>query len=542
MIHAFVMMLLLGQVAPTPPPVLVTPSAAPVSSSPSASPAPSPTPVAPMLIVSPTSVNLNPAQQAHVTLSNATGAVTATLDHALVGVTVDDTTHIVTLTATSVTGSDILHLVDAAGARADVPIRVAFNAGTIPATATLQVTGNPASPDWLAQQIASLVGRLVSALPGATTTVAPVAPLPSPLPPSAQTAVSVPVQIAGNGLYFDQNGAMQVTVQNVPLAPYTPAYLFFNDDPESVTQDGVLYRGAISAAAPVRLYYYHELRGDPRRLVVMLTSNSQDPTSVQVRDASAGPNVDVMSVGHAVSRDFLLQEPRNESVILNLPQDDPYELNDVAMASGQVAAGSIGLRILSGGPVTLTVIAASPGASAASFMDQPLLPGDGHHRTGVYALADFGTAMLSYTAGGANASVIYGGRAPTPPNVLPAATGHDYGDYGVMHSISFTLSNPTAAPATAYLYERPLGGVLRSNFLVDGSLIQVGCVSEPQPYQIAAYALAPGGVYRVFVQTMTDGGSNYPIEVGMSATPPQPTTPAISAPDGCFPKVPPPPV
>ena len=57
----------------------------------------------------------------------------------------------VTITATQATGSDVLHLVDANGAQADVAIRVAFNAGTIVPQTTLTVTGNPADPDWLAR-------------------------------------------------------------------------------------------------------------------------------------------------------------------------------------------------------------------------------------------------------------------------------------------------------------------------------------------------------------------------------------------------------
>jgi hypothetical protein len=35
---------------------------------------------------------------------------------------------------------------------------------------------------------------------------------------------------------------------------------------------------------------------------------------------------------------------------------------------------------------------------------------------------------------------------------------------------------------------------------------------------------------------MTDGGSNYPLEIGVSSTPPLASTPAITAADGCFPK------
>jgi hypothetical protein len=167
---------------------------------------------------------------------------------------------------------------------------------------------------------------------------------------------------------------------------------------------------------------------------------------------------------------------------------------------------------------------------------QTPIAGDGHHRTGVYAIADYGTLGATYTVGGADASVQYGG--PHGPDPAPTSTpeGHDAGDYGVLQSIVFTMVNPTDQAAVAYLYERPQGGVVRSSFLVDGNLVDVGCARVPQAYQIASYNLAPRQTYRVMVQTMTDGGSNYPLEVGVSATPPNLSTPPISSPDGCFPK------
>ncbi|HVA26591.1 MAG TPA: hypothetical protein VNF68_00315, partial [Candidatus Baltobacteraceae bacterium] len=80
------------------------------------------------------------------------------------------------------------------------------------------------------------------------------------------------------------------------------------------------------------------------------------------------------------------------------------------------------------------------------------------------------------------------------------------------------------------------GGIVRSSFVVDGNLDQVGCVRLPVPYEISAFVLAPGGRYQSTVTTMTDGGSNYPLEIGITATPPQPSAPPISSPDGCFPK------
>jgi len=192
--------------------------------------------------------------------------------------------------------------------------------------------------------------------------------------------------------------------------------------------------------------------------------------------------------------------------------------------------------------VTVTVLTAPPTSASdppaasqvAALLNQPKLPGDGHHRTGVFDLSRYGQETIAYTVGGPDAMTQYG--AQSPPLAVPGSNGHDYGEYGVLRTLTFDVDNPAGQTATAYLYERPMGGVVRSSFLVDGTLYQVGCARVPQRYLIGQpYALQPGKS-RITVQTMTDGGSAYPLEVGLTATPPLPTTPPISAPDGCFPK------
>jgi hypothetical protein len=497
-------------------------------------PAATASPLPAALFAAPATVALNPAQQQIVTISGATAPLTATTGNGLVRLQTDPAGTSVTVTATQATGSDVLHVVDATGAAVDVPIQVAFNAGTIVGQTTLRVTGAPADPAWLAAAAANWTRRLTTALPGAQTYVS-TPDVPQALEAGAQTQIAVPVQItSGGGQYFAQSGATTVNVTNVPVDAFTPELLFYDDDPEHVTQDGVLFRATVQPGQPAGLYYYHDDAADPRRIVIVLSAAA--PSQVQTIDASAGPNIDVMQVGHAVSRNFLLVEPRREGTIVDVAPDAPFVLHDVAMTARQGVAGKINLRILSGGPVTVTVLAASPGADALAMLDGPRLPGDGHHRTGVFRLAGYGNDAIAYTAGGQDATFTIGDTEPTPPNVDPNAEGRDYGDYGVLHTLGIDLTNPTPAPATAYLFFRPTAGVDRASFLVDGNLIELGCVRVPQPYQIAAFQLAPGQRTRAVVQTMTDGGSFFPAIIGITGNPPVPSAPPVSAPDGCFPK------
>ncbi len=488
------------------------------------------------LTLSATSVALNPAQQQVVTVNGAAPPLEATLDQRLVNATVAADATSVTITATQATGSDVLHLVDANGVRADLPIRVAFNAGTIVPQTSLTVTGNPAQADWLAARVEGWVRRVTRAMPGARVTIGTVNQPAAPLQPGESAEFTVAVQIGGNGQFFDQSGTTTVSVANLALQPFLPGLLFYDDDPEHVAQDGVLFRGSVTAAQPARLYYYHDATDDPRRLVVALTSDSQDPTSVQLVDAWAGPNMDVMHVGQTLTKNFLLTKARGEGVVVTLSQDDAYVLADVPMTARQLVTGAVDLRVLSGGPVVVSVLAASEGVDPRALLAGPVLPGDGHHRTGAFKIAGFGADTLSYNAGGPDATLVVGDTEPTPASFDPAAAGHDYGDYGVVHTIDLTMTNPGTAPSTAYLFFKPLAGPARAGFLIGGTFLEIGCVRVPAPYQVSEFDLPPGQTSRVVIQTMTDGGSFYPAQIGVTATPPQPNAPPITAPDGCFPK------
>lgn len=502
-------------------------------------PVPSPTPSS-SLTATPATLNLHPSQTLSITIANGNGALTARTDTPLVSATVDQAARTVAVSASPQTGRATVTIFDASGASVQVPVRVAFDAGVVPSAITLRVTGSPIDAAWLQAQVQRAITQGIALQPGAVLQT-PAFTLPAVFNPGAIAAIPVAVNIAGGAQYFDvTNAPLTVNLQNVDVPAFTPPFLFYDDDPERINGDGVLYQNQVTAANPARLYYYHENTNDRHALFVVLSSTSA-PASVQLIDASAGPNIDVMSVGHAVSRDFLLQKPRNEGIVVDVTAQAPFVADEFLLNRLDGAAGTIGIRLLGGGPVNVTVLTAPPAAvpdppsasQVTAILNEPQLPRDGHHRTGVFDLTGFGTETIAYTVGGPDAMTQYGARTPPP---APGTTGHDYGEYGVWRILTFDVDNPSGQPATAYLYEQPIGGVVRSSFLVDGTLFQVGCARVSQRYLIGTPLALPAGKSQITVQTMTDGGSSYPLEVGLTATPPLPTTPPISAPDGCFPK------
>jgi hypothetical protein len=490
-----------------------------------------------VIAASPEALTLAPGQHATIVLRGTSGTVVASTSPPLADVAVDAQARTLSVNGQH-TGACVVHVTDSAGDAADIPVQILPAAGAIPDRIALTISGNPASADFLAARLAASVERSVrpTLAPGSTLRTTAILPAPQQLDRGFLTSYGVNVSIDPGPGAAGVTGSARVDVTNADVPDTAPETLAFTDDPERITDYGVLSRTTVSAAEPTRIYYYHENVGERRRFAVVLTANDSVRTDVQVVSAAAGPNIDVMGVGHAVSKVFLTHRPRNEGVVVAIAGGKPYLERDEPVGPGDGIVGALDLRVIDGGPVTVTVLATPLAAEPATYLYGPKLPDDGHTRHGTFALAGYAERIIAYSAGGPDARYVYGSRQQTPRNLDAADSGHDFGDYGVLQRIAFDLHNPSAAPATVYLFERPLGGVVRSSFLVNGTIIDLGCARVPRPYLIAPYDLSPGATGTLDVLTMTDGGSNYPLEIGVSTRPPLAQTPPISAVDGCFPK------
>ncbi len=412
-------------------------------------------------------------------------------------------------------------------------------AGVIPPSLALEVTGSPGTdPDLLYAKVQAALDRAIrpTLRPGAAVRYGAVNPWPLlPLPLGARTAVDVAVTIAGDAASADVTGTTTVTVSNVPVAPAAPSVLFLSDDPEYLPSEGLVFRGNVTAEQPARLYYYHSDVGVPRDVDVVLTASA--PSRVQLIESAAGPDLDVMSVGHAVTRDLLRYEQANEGTVVDVVPGQPFVVRHALILQGELVAGAVDVHVVSGA-VAVSVVASSAGGRPETYLNGPRVAFDGHSRHGVFDLTGFGTIVRSYTTGGPDVAVQYANRSASPRNLDASDPGHDFGDYGVVHRITFSLDNPTDAPSPVYLYEKPLGGPVRSSFVVDGQLKELGCVRMPKPYLVATYQLPAHATGATTTLTMTDGGSFYPLEYGVTGTEPVPYTPPAGSPDGCSANVP----
>ncbi len=448
-------------------------------------------------------------------------------------------------------GTDTVTIVDAAAATATVPVLVAPDAGTVPASVTLQLAGGGLSPDFESLALANEVSRTASLRPGAV--VSPIDPrsFPAAAANGLSWAGALPLVLSGGGRWRDVAGSVPVQVQVVQLPPLQPDLLFDSDDPETILdgQAGVVFHGALSVQAPTaRVFAYHEFESTGRQLYLVLASAGAG--HVQIVGDAAGPSYTTYA-GHVMSVRFL-QVRRLQRTVVATIDANPMVL-DVGGASEahRLVTGIYDLRLIDGGPVDVYLVAgfASGDPGPLALIGAPSSPPpvkDGHDRAGVYPLGAIPPIWLS-------ASITQAYRRPHEIGTfavvgswaLPPTTGVRYlgGDYGVTRRFQLTMTNATDQPGTIYFYLAPSLAGATTSILFDGDGVtadgrakafETVCLQASsaaatfaERYVLRAFVIPPtrgGPPVVVTGDYMTDGGSTYPVELGLTLDPP-PTPP-----------------
>jgi hypothetical protein len=489
------------------------PGAEPVPGTPGPgeSPGPLASPTQPPILVEPPQVNVEPGKTVAARVNSSLGTLTATAANpAIATVVVDQTQRVLYVSGVAV-GTTTITVTDSRGVTRDVPVRVAYAAGTYAEQTTLRVTGNPSSAEYLRDAVADAVERAATLRPGASVDVTPdTVPIHRDLKVDDRIEIDVAVHIAGNG-YLPVNGTTHVMVENTALPPIQPNRLLVSDYPERLTANGVLFTARLDRAQAQRFLYYHYNPGtEPaRRILLKARNTSNAPATVQMIEGSAGPGVNEMEVGHLSTKRFLVREARNEGRVTTIAPGATIDLVDHPLPPQMIVSAILQLRLVTGDPVDLALIAQDALAPSDQSIDTAqLLAGGAPHARGVYPVPTF-FFDRTYDVDGEDLDITIG-QLPLPNLRQGEALS---GDYGVEQSVTVVIRNQTRGPRAVALYANPRGGRATGTFIIDGTLVQAHALPAFSRFKLWQERINAGTFRRIKIVTMPEGGSSYPLRL-----------------------------
>ncbi|MGB6985321.1 MAG: hypothetical protein WBD74_05005 [Candidatus Aquilonibacter sp.] len=506
-------------ITPTPfaqPLLSPTPSESPASSEspgasqlPSGSPSPTPTPTLPPISVSPAAAFIPVGATQALTVQGSLGNLTAVpASTAFFTFTINQDQRQVLITGTA-PGSTTITIADSRGVSTTVGVRVAFPAGALSQPITMSITGDPASPDFLKQLVVSQILRYTQVRPGAQAIVTPDNVSVGDLAQDMTATINVPVLIQGEQ-YFEVNGSVPVTLNNIAVPRISPDQLMVSDFPEKLTENGTLFTADLRHEAPSRfLYYHYNPPGQPDRRIVLVAQNqSSEPATVQFISGRGSAKYE-MEAGHAATRDFLVDVVQNQGRLLQIPGNATQVIAQQDMPAGAIVTNLLQLRVLEGSTVHLTLVAqnASDDPETALTTGQ-LLTSTVRHARGIYTVPEFHFAT-QWNINDAYLELPIG-QLPLPNSLAGEALS---GDYGVLESFVVNVQNPLSTPVNIAIYESPRGGSATGSYLIDGVLVQSHQVKAFTRYKIRQYVVPAKGFVRITIVTMPEAGSSLPLDL-----------------------------
>lgn len=432
------------------------------------------------------------------------------LNPGIVDAVVDQTAQTITLTGKA-PGATAIGIRDQRGTSVVVAVRVAYNAGSIADSASIRVTGDPASSAFVKEQAVAAAAALTQARTGAQIVVTPDdVQFSRPLAQDDVATVDVPVLIQGEQ-YFSVEGTTHVRVENIAAPKITPDSLTVSDYPERLTENGVLFASDLKRTQPTRfLYFHYNPAGEPDRRIVLRAQNlSSEPAIVQFISGAGGPDPNEMLAGHAATAEFLKRLVQNEGRVIVVPGGGTLNLVEQPLPAKNVVCNLLQLRVLNGSTVHLTLFAQNASSPPdESLASTELLAGGHPHARGIYPIPEFHYSTLWNTTDEFLELSI--GHIPLP-NLMEGQTLS--GDYGVLQSFVIKVQNPTKQPQSIAIYENPRGGRATGTYLIDGVLIQSHQVPPFSRYKVRQYTVPALGFVRVTIETIPDSGSSYPLRL-----------------------------
>lgn len=394
-----------------------------------------------------------------------------------------------------------LATLQAGGQRLLLDVEVRYWAAAIADTATAELTGS-GHDEALANKVA--VNAALAAAkprPGARLSVASA--------DREESRFRVAVVASGEG-YLEAKKAVSVQLRWSRPPDASPVDLMVSNLPERIHSPGCVMRETLAPDRPARLLYHHVNSTGQRILFTVRIANpSAEPAAAHIIIAESGPGTDELGVGHAAAVRFWRQTRVGSGYVLRIPPASASDIVRTPASNGTIVSGLARLTPLSQAPLYVEVSAERVEAAPATMWVESISP-EAYLSPKLtnFVFGAYKKTELEHEIGGKWTFLNLGGDGSTSHDGT-----HLAGDYGVLHEIDITVTNPTDTYGRAEVDVRASAGVMKGIFIINGTMHETDLLRGSQQDVLLKQELAPGERHRIRIETIPESASNYPIHL-----------------------------
>lgn len=389
-------------------------------------------------------------------------------------------------------------------------------AGKILAPVERIVSGDPVSPEL--QLTAALTGlnEGIQAMPGTRVMMKEYPRIETALKQGFEREVKIPILMEGKG-YFPVEGNVKVMLKNQEIAVSPPATLMLSNRPETIEEDGILFKGRVSLGSPARLLYSHKNGSSgKRKLWITLGNPSGETVRLFISNASAGPDKFEIQTGHKAAMRYLENFRCRAGYVLEIAPRKTIILDEFDIASQFIVSSICDLQLLDGKDVEVEVkTSGNPGArgEALKLIEEPFDPFKIHPH-GIFP-SPLVELQKTFNLSGENISIEVGKW----PWLIDGTTGEpNTGNYGVFYKIKVSILNDTKERAQIAVSFIPRNGISMGSVLIDGTLLETGIIKQEERTCLTKIEMAPGENRLLEIVTFPEAGSCYPVNIEIGRT------------------------
>lgn len=287
--------------------------------------------------------------------------------------------------------------------------------------------------------------------------------------------------------------------------------VFISNKPESVDQDGILFKEKLYPFKSIRLLYSH-LNASPlfRHIWVKIINESNSPASLRIINAKSNPNIYAMKPGHQAALNFLTSLLDNKEEWIKVPPGSFVNLVSIKAAPREAVSGIIGMKLESDADVKVLVSTScsTEEASLSKYIEEEFNPFRIHPH-GVFSPANIVLEAI-HTAGGADTEIVYG----KGPWIIDKKTGlPNTGNYGVIYEINLNILNNEEEDYIADFYFEPLNGKSTGSFIIDNQVKESQILLPFESYLFYSRSVSAKVKIPVEIFTISEAGSCYPCKI-----------------------------